>query len=195
MKKCSLSLLGVLSLVLLALKPVAADEINIGRLAGVYDFDLEGSELTQAAHKEGVFALIELGLGGIEELGNEEKAGLIFYGAISDGAVVTDKATIEDIAWALVNGQFVDTNDEYDRTPLIIDENGVFYFVNGTDSRTEVMRQCVVTAANVHGGVQCSRERYDDDPGIMWVVENGDDIIALEISVNGRPTQRYIRRH
>lgn len=186
----------ILSILMISIASYAkANSEGIALLPGTYDFDMQGSELTQSIYREMSIEILELMSEGIEKIDNEAKIQLEDYGIIKQDSFITDQAILESLIWTIVKDNFVDTNDKYDRTPLIIDNSGAFFYVNGSNRGSEVKRQCVDEALGIDGGLRCRRERYEDDLGFLSVIMDGGRVTAIEISVKGKPMQRYLRRN
>ena len=62
-----------------------------------------------------------------ESIDSSDVANLEYFGIISARAFVSDQDIVNQSVWRMVNEEEIDTNDAYDRTPLLIDENGVFF--------------------------------------------------------------------
>ena len=118
--------LGAILSIFLPLFAVA-EVNNIDGVAGEYAFDLQNSELTQPYFRRYFTWILKLKSQDFESIDSSDVANLEYFGIISARAFVSDQDIVNQSVWRMVNEEEIDTNDAYDRTPLLIDENGVFF--------------------------------------------------------------------
>lgn len=165
-----------------------AEELNPENLVGLYEFDVKGSELSIYAFREISIELISLRSTGLSELGERERASLEFYNLIEEGKIIEDGEIFDERVWKAIFDQVADTNDLYDRTPMIIDRNFKFSYVNGDRNQKNRPKLCEITAWNEHDGVLCGESK-----GLIRIVTNDEAHIHIEIKIDNHPAQRYIK--
>lgn len=165
-----------------------ADELKTKNLIGLYEFDVKGSELSIAAHRELSIDLNALRITGLSYLEAQEQAMLSFYGLIDGEKLIEEGEIFDERVWRVVFDQIADSNDEYDRTPMTIDRNFKFSYVNGSGRSTRRPEICEIIALNEHDGVACG-----SDKGIIRVVESDDGRTRIDIKIDNYPAQRYVK--
>ena len=165
-----------------------ADERNLEDLVGLYEFDLKGSELSINEFRTHSFWINGLRITGLSSLDPEDQARLTFYGLIDGGNIIEDSEAVDEGLWKLVSDIIAGSMDDQDRTSMIIDRNLRFSYANAGGSGYSRATMCEVIALSEHDGVVCERGK-----GIMRVVASDDDRTRIDIKIDGKPAQRYVK--